>query len=463
VSDLRKALSLEEKPGGTEIAKRQKQAVARAEELAEEIRKEYERAWGFRKSEVRSCMKVGALLIQAKDAVPHGAWEEWISNNFPFTTRTASNWMRMHQNKEEVERLLAERESETVSDSLTMREVLKALAPSKPPKPESPAKEDQDTKNESTYAGVTRAARYQPKRTLEKQSEAEDQVADTTAEEEEPDEVVDGEVVEEETPDPEVEERAEGYEFLRFSDEERELLDTFRSGKGIVVNMHCPGPHQNLVAWLKKTDQLTRADRATGWGNPFIEHEDGDRETVARKFRQFYLPHKDGLRRVLPHYSGKAWGCWCAPQECHCDTLRAVAEGQELVEEFVGSKTEEDEFAEEEPPAKEIDPDVKRAASWEIGRALGRVMQDEPKTNSELLQRTVDNIYDESQVLHKAWEGTMLATFFEDIPDEMLEGVAQQIGGVVFFVRTIGDFAEQILEERRERAQGQTSFLDEEE
>jgi hypothetical protein len=44
-----------------------------------------------------------------------------------------------------------------------------------------------------------------------------------------------------------------------------------------------------------------------------------------------------------------------------------------------------------------------------------------------------------------------------------LLGAVVVAGAVLFFVRTIGDFAEQILEERRERAQGQTSFLDEEE
>jgi hypothetical protein len=460
VSDLRKALSLEEEPGGTEIAKRQKQAVARAEELAEEIRKEYERAWGFRKSEVRSCMKVGALLLQAKEAVPHGAWEEWISNNFPFTTRTASNWMRMHQNKEEVERLLAERESETVSDSLTMREVLKALAP---PKPKPSSNEAQENEEEGTHAGVTRSARYQPIRirseAQQRQDEEESDVADSEATvesevdewladrqaevAEEDDDAVEGEVVEEETPVPEVEERADDHEFLRFSDEERELLDIFRGGKGIVVNIHRPGPHQNLVAWLKKTNQLTRADRATPWGNPFIEHEDGDRETVIRKFRQFYLAYKNGLLEKLPTMAGTAWGCWCAPAECHCNAYLAKAEGKQK----------------EAPPPTEGTADP---VAWEVGRALGRVIQGEPKTNSELLQRTVDNIYDESRVLHKAWEGDVPVAFFEGIPDEELERVSKQIDDVVFFVQTIGNFSEQILEERRERAQGQTSILDSE-
>jgi len=111
-----------------------------------------------------------------------------------------------------------------------------------------------------------------------------------------------------------------------WSEDERALLDRFDAGKGIVVNMRKKGPHKNLVAWLRATDQLTVADRDTIWGNPFKEDEDGDRETVVRNHREHYSPHKPSLLNKLPNMKGTAWGCWCAPEPCHCDELLAKAE-----------------------------------------------------------------------------------------------------------------------------------------
>jgi hypothetical protein len=116
--------------------------------------------------------------------------------------------------------------------------------------------------------------------------------------------------------------------FDDWSDEERALLDAFRAGESVVVNMHKNGPHRNLVPWLRATDQLTVADRTTEWGNVFVEGEDGDRETVVRNFEEHYLRHKPSLLKELPNMKGVAWGCWCAPQPCHCDVLKRVAEGE---------------------------------------------------------------------------------------------------------------------------------------
>ena len=116
-----------------------------------------------------------------------------------------------------------------------------------------------------------------------------------------------------------------------FSSAERELLETFQSGKDIVVNMHDPGPHVNLRMWLELTNQLTRADRKTEWGNPFIEGVDGDRKAVVRLFEEHYLPFKLGLQDKLSKMEGPtAWGCWCAPELCHCEVLIARKEGRSL-------------------------------------------------------------------------------------------------------------------------------------
>jgi Domain of unknown function (DUF4326)/ParB-like nuclease domain len=116
-----------------------------------------------------------------------------------------------------------------------------------------------------------------------------------------------------------------------FSSDEQELLETFKSGKDIVVDMREDGPHANLLMWLKLTDQLTRADRKTPWGNPFIENVDGDREAVVRLYAEHFLPFKLGLQDALSKMEGPtAWGCWCAPLACHCDVLVARKEGRSL-------------------------------------------------------------------------------------------------------------------------------------
>ena len=83
------------------------------------------------------------------------------------------------------------------------------------------------------------------------------------------------------------------------------------------------------MPWLRATDQLTVADRTTDWGNPFELDVDGDRETVVRLYAEHYLPYKRRLKEQLSEMEGPtAWGCWCAPQPCHCDELLRIAEGE---------------------------------------------------------------------------------------------------------------------------------------
>lgn len=65
------------------------------------------------------------------------------------------------------------------------------------------------------------------------------------------------------------------------------------------------------------------------WGNPFEIGQDGDRETVIKKFRQWILSNEPeaALRRLRLHeLKGKVLGCWCSPQACHGDVLAELAE-----------------------------------------------------------------------------------------------------------------------------------------
>ena len=43
-------------------------------------------------------------------------------------------------------------------------------------------------------------------------------------------------------------------------------------------------------------------------------------------YRDHYLPYKPSLLSRLPELRGKALGCWCAPEPCHADVLKAAVE-----------------------------------------------------------------------------------------------------------------------------------------
>jgi len=45
-------------------------------------------------------LRIGDLLVQQKQKLPHGHFTKWIEENLPFTTRTAQNYMKVFLNKE---------------------------------------------------------------------------------------------------------------------------------------------------------------------------------------------------------------------------------------------------------------------------------------------------------------------------------------------------------------------------
>ena len=95
------------------------------------------------------------------------------------------------------------------------------------------------------------------------------------------------------------------------------LIARIQSGETVVVNMR-----DDMARALEARGLLTRIDRGTPWGNPFILDEDGDRSQVIKAYRAHYLPHKPSLLRQLPTLRGRALGCWCAPEPCHGDVLK---------------------------------------------------------------------------------------------------------------------------------------------
>jgi ParB family chromosome partitioning protein len=115
-----------------------------------------------------------------------------------------------------------------------------------------------------------------------------------------------------------------GADVTTWSSEERALLEQLRSGRTVVVSLR--GHHANLVRWAEAEGLFIPVDRRTEWGNPFEIPHDGDRETVIRNYAEYYLPHKPSLLARTSELRGKALGCWCAPQPCHADVLKARAD-----------------------------------------------------------------------------------------------------------------------------------------
>lgn len=113
--------------------------------------------------------------------------------------------------------------------------------------------------------------------------------------------------------------------FAQWGDEERDLLKLLRAGETVVVSMR-DGRHNNLIGWADAAGLYMRIDRRTPWGNPFELPGDGDRDTVIRNYAEHYLPHKPSLLSQIADLRGKALGCWCAPELCHGDVLKASAD-----------------------------------------------------------------------------------------------------------------------------------------
>ncbi len=60
------------------------------------------------------------------------------------------------------------------------------------------------------------------------------------------------------------------------------------------------------------------------WANPFKIGVDGSREQVIQKYID-WLSNNQELLSQLHELKGKRLGCWCAPQDCHCDILATLA------------------------------------------------------------------------------------------------------------------------------------------
>lgn len=120
--------------------------------------------------------------------------------------------------------------------------------------------------------------------------------------------------------DRQVAERAEPV----WSPEELDARKRLEAGETVVVSFR--PHHANIVRWAQEQNLLERIDRRSEWGNPFELPADGDRDTVIRNYAEHYLPHKPSLLARIGELRGRALACWCAPEPCHGDVLKARAE-----------------------------------------------------------------------------------------------------------------------------------------
>ena len=106
--------------------------------LADDINREHGAVKASFRQSVEHAIKVGRLLLKAKERVQHGQWGDWLSENTEISARMASSYMRLSRDLP----ALDEANQKRVSD-LSFREALAVLA------------EERSIKSEFVGGGVT--------------------------------------------------------------------------------------------------------------------------------------------------------------------------------------------------------------------------------------------------------------------------------------------------------------------
>ena len=73
-------------------------------DLAARIRTEHEAVSTALAESVQHAMAAGALLIEAKEQIPHGGWLPWLRDHCAISERTAQLYMRTAKNRKEIEK-----------------------------------------------------------------------------------------------------------------------------------------------------------------------------------------------------------------------------------------------------------------------------------------------------------------------------------------------------------------------
>lgn len=109
---------------GTKLTQRQE------EKLIGAIQAEHEACSENASRALQHALACGDLLIQAKESVVHGGWQDWLTMNFASGIRTAQLYMKLASNREKLEGAIS---SKTSSDALlSISQAAKLIAPPKP-------------------------------------------------------------------------------------------------------------------------------------------------------------------------------------------------------------------------------------------------------------------------------------------------------------------------------------------
>jgi len=109
-------------------------------------------------------------------------------------------------------------------------------------------------------------------------------------------------------------------------------IKQLKEGKAVVVNVRKEGGvyRDPVATWAEENDLLTycgnstrKGHARTPWFNPHHKQiEAKGRDWVCDKFEAEVLPGLD-----LSSLKGRALGCWCFPERCHCDSIAAKVNG----------------------------------------------------------------------------------------------------------------------------------------
>lgn len=122
-------------------------------------------------------------------------------------------------------------------------------------------------------------------------------------------------------------EQAKKKQDADISERDKQLITMLKNGETVVVNQKTD---LATIAYAESKGLYVRADRFSDWGNPFEMGKDGDRDEVCNNYANHYLPFKPSLLKKVNELRGKALGCWCAPERCHCDTLKNIANANNI-------------------------------------------------------------------------------------------------------------------------------------
>jgi len=95
-----------------------------------------------------------------------------------------------------------------------------------------------------------------------------------------------------------------------------------------IVNLRSEPRLRDEFQYAHVVNGTVLIDRRTKWGNPFRIGEDGTRDEVIARYREYLWQHiqaGDVSLEELAELHGCWLACWCEPLPCHGDVLAKAA------------------------------------------------------------------------------------------------------------------------------------------